>query len=227
MSGASSAPTPIILPMTTWNRARGVWETPRSALCGHSELFSETWPTSGTTRAGKAYARPTSAPRTSGSEFSSSPGLLPTPLTTTATGVQELERRVGGRGSLLPTPTVSDTNGAGAHGTGGLDLRTALALLPTPTATPYGNNQSPSPGAAVRPSLNSLAPLLLPTPTTTNAHGNGRNSRGELLLPGVVLELLPTPTRADGERTSVTYARGNPTLTGALTHLPSGDGNDT
>lgn len=32
-----------------------------------------------------------------------------------------------------------------------------LTLLPTPTAVRYGNNQSPSPGAAVRPSLDSLA----------------------------------------------------------------------
>ena len=36
--------------------------------------------------------------------------------------------------TLLPTPTSSDTNGAGAHGTGGPDLRTAVSLLPTPSA---------------------------------------------------------------------------------------------
>jgi DNA (cytosine-5)-methyltransferase 1 len=34
--------------------------------------------------------------------------------------------------ALLPTPTASDTNGPGAHGTGGTDLRTAVQLLPTP-----------------------------------------------------------------------------------------------
>lgn len=34
---------------------------------------------------------------------------------------------------LLPTPRTSDTNGAGAHGQGGPDLRTAVTLLPTPT----------------------------------------------------------------------------------------------
>ena len=33
----------------------------------------------------------------------------------------------------LPTPRTSDTNGPGVHGDGGLDLRTAAALLPTPT----------------------------------------------------------------------------------------------
>ena len=35
---------------------------------------------------------------------------------------------------LLPTPRSSDTNGAGAHGQGGLDLRSAIDLLPTPTS---------------------------------------------------------------------------------------------
>ena len=34
---------------------------------------------------------------------------------------------------LLPTPRTSDTNGAGQHGTGGADLRTAVQLLPTPS----------------------------------------------------------------------------------------------
>ena len=34
----------------------------------------------------------------------------------------------------------------------------------------YGNNQSDSPGAAVRDSLNSLAPKLLPTPDVSSGH---------------------------------------------------------
>ena len=124
---------------------------------------------------------------------------------------------------LLPTPRTSDTNGAGVHGQGGPDLRTAVsllptprasdgtnggpnqrgssgdlmlpsvvhrmsptprattgggsgtetvAILPTPTATPYGSNQSPSPGASVRPSLDGVVSLL-PTPTTPNPrHGD-------------------------------------------------------
>jgi DNA (cytosine-5)-methyltransferase 1 len=37
-----------------------------------------------------------------------------------------------GEVALLPTPATSDTNGPGAHGDGGLDLRTAVSLLPTP-----------------------------------------------------------------------------------------------
>jgi hypothetical protein len=52
-------------PIATWNPARGVWETDQvNLLCGHSEPYSETWPTSGTTRNGVAYEQPTWEPRT-------------------------------------------------------------------------------------------------------------------------------------------------------------------
>lgn len=35
---------------------------------------------------------------------------------------------------LLPSPRTSDTNGVGHHGDGGMDLRTAVSFLPTPSA---------------------------------------------------------------------------------------------
>ena len=49
----------------------------QAAICGHSEPFSEVWPTSGMTRAGMAYALPTSEHRMDDSGSS----LLPTPTT--------------------------------------------------------------------------------------------------------------------------------------------------
>src|SRR5690606_11340098 len=61
--------------IATWNPARSVWETDQASICGHSEPFSETWPTSGMMRAGTAYALPTSVPLTDDSGSS----LLPTP----------------------------------------------------------------------------------------------------------------------------------------------------
>ena len=61
--------------IATWNATAGVWETSESQLCGHSGLYSETWPASGTTVSGIAYQRPTSAPRTSGNGS----GSWPTP----------------------------------------------------------------------------------------------------------------------------------------------------
>jgi len=65
---------------------------------------------------------------------------------------------------MLPTPCARDWKGEGYDG----QLPTTLALLPTPSATEYGNNQSPSEGAAVRPSLPMLV-RLLPTPTAGEA----------------------------------------------------------
>lgn len=58
---------------------------------------------------------------------------------------------------LLPTPTARDWKGRNQR-----DDATCLPgavdrLLPTPTASRYGNNQSDSPNAAVRPSLESLS----------------------------------------------------------------------
>ncbi|WP_220090389.1 hypothetical protein [Streptomyces sp. Amel2xB2] len=87
------------------------------------------------------------------------------------------KRKGGGHGPnladevehLLPTPRASDGAKGSPnqkHGDGSLTLAsTAARLLPTPTATPYGSDQSPSPGASVRPSLEAL-PKLLPTPQT-------------------------------------------------------------
>ena len=100
--------------------------------------------------------------------------------------------------ALLPTPRTTDSNGAGVHGTGGLDLRTAVDLLPTPTARDKkGHNQ--------RRDNTCLTGVLLPTPAATDANG-ARNSTagrkpdsqhhsgdtlGDLIFRG---DLLPTPT---------------------------------
>lgn len=54
-------------------------------------------------------------------------------------------------GRLLPTPRTTDMNGPGAHGSGGIDLRTAVTLMPTPTASEGekgGPNQAYSSGGA-------------------------------------------------------------------------------
>lgn len=73
-------------------------------------------------------------------------------------------------------------------------------VLPTPTASRYGSNQSDSPGAAVRPSLDAIAQLL-PTPTARIADKRGtpsvetaadRMAQGRRNLEDAVA-LLPTP----------------------------------
>jgi hypothetical protein len=46
-------------PIATWNPARGVWETMQvNLLCGHSEPWLETWPTSGIAVNGSVYELP-------------------------------------------------------------------------------------------------------------------------------------------------------------------------
>ncbi len=103
-------------------------------------------------------------------------------------------------GSLLPTPRTTDTNGAGEHGDGGLDLRTAVSLLPTPTSRDHK-------GANQRGDDTCLTGALLPTPRATDGTKGGPNQRGssgDLMLPSAVHQLLPTPaaTDANGARNS-------------------------
>lgn len=88
-------------------------------------------------------------------------------------------------------------------------------LLPTPAACRSGNNQSPSPGAAVRPSLDSIT-ALLPTPTTqdgANTAGPSQFERNTLPLNAAVT-LLPPPAAADGSR-GPDYQRRNRDGSGA------------
>lgn len=98
-----------------------------------------------------------------------------------------------GRLTLLQTPRTSDTNGAGAHGQGGMDLRTVASLLPTPTSRDHkGRNQ--------RDDATCLTGALLPTPQAADGNGGGRyGPEGHAMpLPGAVLQLLPTPRATDG-----------------------------
>lgn len=182
----------------------------------------------------------------------------------------------------MPTPRTSDTNGAGAHGDGGMDLRTAVSLLPTPNASDYkgsGATQGRVRNGKPRPLSDADLPeavKLLPTPMVGDAKGTrnataGRKTDnpnvnvgwtlsdvifdGQLSNPSAPpadaasgcttpegsapdlaaapaltpnsdgpMKLMPTPTSSDGDRTSSTYGRGNPTLTGAITEPPSDGG---
>lgn len=117
--------------------------------------------------------------------------LLPTPTSGGGTGYMSGDRRDTWRPTLqlavqgyLPT-----RNGRPADPT---------VLLPTPTAAAYGSNQSLSPGAAVRPSLATLAARLLPTPRTSDGRGPAGHGAGGADLRTAVWQLLPTPRASDG-----------------------------
>ncbi|AGP51625.1 DNA cytosine methyltransferase [Streptomyces rapamycinicus] len=100
-----------------------------------------------------------------------------------------------GRMTLLPTPAAADgTGGPGISPKrqGGMNLRTAVTLLPTPTACRYGRNRSASQGASSRPSIEYLVRDLLPTPKASDGPHGGPNQRdraGNYYLPGQAVRL--------------------------------------
>jgi hypothetical protein len=119
-------------------------------------------------------------------------------------------------GSCLPTPRASDTNGAGKDRgtTAGLDLRTAIALLPSPSAGNFNDGEDPATWLARRERIKAqgisgngmgtplgmAVKLLMPTPTANDYKGaqyqKGPEGKRFLTLPGAA-KLLPTPTARD------------------------------
>jgi DNA (cytosine-5)-methyltransferase 1 len=117
-------------------------------LCEHSELFSETWPTSGMMLDGKVFALPTQAHLTTDSESLS----LPTPTTQDSSGSC---RDHGGdllhevtcgcsrttRRKLMPTPTTMDAKATNDYDTALKFLREGrqncltYEMMPTPVAS--------------------------------------------------------------------------------------------
>src|SRR5262245_38564265 len=103
-------------------------------------------------------------------------------------------------GTAYQRPTSARRTSANASG----------LSLPTPSASEYGSTQSPSPGAAVRPSLSQMARAgMWPTPTV-----NGNHNRSE--YPGksgdglaTAVNRWPTPTSSLGPNGGlVTPAKG-------------------
>jgi DNA (cytosine-5)-methyltransferase 1 len=112
-------------------------------------------------------------------------------------------------------------------------LPTAVETLPTPTATPYGSNQSASSGAAVRPSLDALVPALVPTPVVGDSKGT-RNATARRRAPKAtttttsltltdVVWLMPTPrtTDANGGGSTVTAASTSEPQSASLLPTPT------
>jgi hypothetical protein len=149
---------------------------------------------------------------------------------------------------LLPTPMAGDSKGTRNATAGrkrdnpnvnaGWTLSDVIhdGQLSNPPAPPVDaasgcttpEGSAPDPVAAPAPTLNSDGPMkLMPTPRATDGTKGGphqRGSKGDLMLPSLAAQLLPTPTASDSERTSSAYGRGNPTLTGAITNPPSDGG---
>lgn len=113
---------------------------------------------------------------------------------------------------------------------------TASGLLPTKTTTSYGTNQSPSDGAAIRPSLESLIKIL-PTPAAADGQGGKKHKQGTYSVTGKTLaggkiqvslqdrlQMLGTPRARDGNEGSKgsihNYQKGY--LDGQIQEMPNG-----
>lgn len=156
--------------------------------------------------------------------------LLGTPrVTTSGMGVShaavergETHSRLENQVALLPTPRTTDTNGAGAHGDGGMDLRTTVSLLPTPTSA-----DSNSSGGSV-PEAVTLTDAVVRTElgTRPNPRHNSPALRAiEQRALGAAEQMLPTPTaRLAGSgaesawRDRPTFSNGFPDLHTAVAH---------
>jgi len=184
------------------------WRTSQGSLLSEAPPSLQHLPPCATTVDGWLYEQATPEHLTAVRDGSA---LLGTP--TTATSGRSPEH---GRGrapnpqelaALLPTPRTSDTNGPGVHGDGGLDLRTAAALLPTPTSQAAKHGATPDIHANGFGSNLWDLPHLLPTPRAQN--GEPRNMKPWL-------RPLDEPQNLENA-----IAR----LPGVATRLPSNDGN--
>lgn len=113
---------------------------------------------------------------------------------------------------LLPTPRATDRFGVGAHGDGGLDLRTAVSLLPTPRVRDHKGRPNPC-GIDLNEAV-----ALLPTPVADHSGGLAQPGTDFSSLPNAVLSLLPTPKASDGTNGGPNQAdgAGNPYLPAAV-----------
>jgi hypothetical protein len=181
------------------------------------------------TSSGIAYRRQPLAPRTS---VTGSSPLLPTPLARAKSGSSTWKgNRQGGLildeaiSRLLLTPRANIAKQGLPREKHWGELRAeVMQLLPTPTATEYGHNQSPSAGAAVRPSLPNLM-RLLPPPHGMLKEGQARrpgpsgNELGRAL--GSVSSGVSTAQPSEGGKRS-TDLRLSPWFVEWMIGLPQG-----
>ena len=116
--------------LATYDPDSCCWRTSQQSLLPEGPRLLDRLPPWGTTRGGGLYEQPTLVPHTAGPA-----------------------------GSALPTPIARDWKGPSGRAANGETDDLPSALLPTPTG-PAGPNQSPTPGAALRPSLHQITDLL-------------------------------------------------------------------
>lgn len=138
-----------------WDADRDVWTTGEPDLFGDVDVFMDAWPKSGVMAAGRVYTVPESwlkvpepaagsvlaTPKASdgakggpGQAYGNGDAPLPAQVRLMDLPGRMDPEKVREHDSKLPTPRANDANGAGVHGDGAPDLRTAAVMLPTPNA---------------------------------------------------------------------------------------------
>jgi hypothetical protein len=121
--------------------------------------------------------------------------------------------------SSWPTPTKSDGNGPGLHGSGSPDLRTVATAAMSPIPTNGTAKARKNVENAAAPTSCSVAGW--PTPTVSRGDYSRRNGNPDeqtLKLAGVAkLSCWPTPLASDGtvSRETLGHGENNPSLLGA------------
>lgn len=185
------------------HRAGIGWSPAQCVLFGDTEAVR--WPASGFTRDGTVWELPADI-------CGPCDPALPTPVARDHKGANIRGDDSCLHGALLPTPRVSDTNGAGQHGHGGSKVETAVAMLPgadtiaqmlpTPTVADSRGSHNATAGRSVTASSKVNAGWTLsdvvydgqiqsmrPTPRASDADKGGPNqqgSSGDVMLPAAV-----------------------------------------
>lgn len=160
-----------------------------------------------------------------------------TPLACNAKGARSEASTYRDLCKEIKDPWLTPTTGNRGKDWGGKgeSLTDQCRMWPTPTATPYGSNQSPSPGATVRPSLQELSKTFpgatdtatgevapkgeqdapsdsWPTPKADDGHRAGRKRKSPN-LPQVIQpweSAWPTPTARDHKRGKIDNGKSRP-----------------
>jgi hypothetical protein len=200
-------------PTLTWNTVRGVWERAGmvNLLCEHSELFSETWPTSGMMRDGKVFALPTQAhPTTDSESLSSRTEVFGT--VTTATSGRSPEFRKGAN----PNPVEFAEEIAALMPTLSAAQEPGWTVQPVdkngePTDNPNERWYHPATGRLLQKGVTQVlkANDLMPTPTAVDGNTvaqselDANNPKHRLKVAAQVLardNLMPTPVASEGTK---------------------------
>lgn len=190
-------------------RDAGMWTRPAMTLFGsrRSEQFSGRWPTSGSLRNGYVSARPSSAPRMSGSGFSSWP--TPKANDSEKRGAVAASDQTGlpGAARLWPTPTADrvgqrlDVTFSGDGRTTPNKLGWAVAMWPTPRASANENritHDAPTHGRSHGRALAGAAGMWFTPTSAEGSSGPGNHTtRGRASNLRTQIAGWPTPRAAD------------------------------